>query len=287
MAGPLAVLLWVASIVTVHAGSVSLHRAAAGTDGKMSVYVWNSRRILYQAKNDPLLWRTLTQYGINRLLLSLDRRQIDGLAQAGNKTDLQRFIARAGTRGIRVALLLGEPLWILPEYRPDLLGIISRLEDLPFSGLHLDLEPDQLDRKKVRRQDLVDNLVRTLQAVTAVSPWPVGVSLHPRYLDPGQSISLGNRLTDLGIAEVTLMIYVADPARVSRRALPILKQYPALPIAVAQSVEPVLPAGESYAGKGRHCFRRQMRQLRSTLALAANFTTLVIQSWQDFIELAP
>jgi len=30
------------------------------------------------------------------------------------------------------------------EHRSDLLKIVQALADLPFSGLHLDIEPDQL-----------------------------------------------------------------------------------------------------------------------------------------------
>jgi len=144
-----------------------------------TVYVWDSQLLLDRSKIDWTFWKQFHPHGINRLLLSLDGQQIKDLAFQENKTDLLNFIARAGEKNIRVELLLGEPLWILPKYRRDLLGIIQELEDIPFTGLHLDLEPNQLDQARDDNKYLLTQLVHTLQSVKSVSPWPVGLSIHP------------------------------------------------------------------------------------------------------------
>lgn len=253
-----------------------------------TVYVWDSQLLLDRSKIDLTFWKQFHPHGINRLLLSLDGQQIKDLAFQENKTDLLNFIARADEKDIRVELLLGEPLWILPKYRRDLLEIIQELEDIPFTGLHLDLEPNQLDQARHDNKYLLTQLVHTLQSVRRVSPWPVGLSIHPRYLDPHKNqLCLGFALSNLEINEIILMIYVANPVRVAQLALPILSRFPKLFFSIAQSVEPLLSVEESYAMRGRKQFQTRMRELRAAMVPAANFTTIAIQSWEDFLRLKP
>jgi len=258
------------------------------TAGNFTVYVWNSQPLLDQSPTDSTFWKNCRVYGINRLLVSFNGRQLKALARRENKINLSRFISRADKQHIRVELLLGEPLWILPTYRPNLIEIINQLKDIQFSGLHLDLELNQLDQNRHGKAYLEAEWLRTLQAVKRVSPWPVGVSLHPRYIDPKKNrLCLGYALSGLEVNEVTLMIYVANPIRVAQIALPILRQYPGLSISIAQSVEPILSVEESYASQGRKQFQSRMEALRISLAPAANFTTIAIQSWKDLLRMAP
>ncbi len=218
----------------------------------------------------------------------MDGQQIKNLAFQENKTDLLNFIARAGEKDIRVELLLGEPLWILPKYRRDLLLIIQKVKDIPFTGLHLDLEPNQLDQTRHGNKYLLTQLLHTLQSVKRISPWPVGLSIHPRYLDPHKNqLCLGCALSNLEIDEVILMIYVANPVRVAQLALPILSRFPEISFSIAQSVEPILSVEESYAMRGRKQFQTRMRELRAAVVPAANFTTIAIQSWEDLLRLKP
>jgi len=253
-----------------------------------TVYVWESQLLLDRSKIDLTFWKQFHPHGINRLLLSLDGQQIKGLAFQENKTDLLNFITRAGEKDIRVELLLGEPLWILPKYRRNLLEIIQVLKDIPFTGLHLDLEPNQLDQNRHGNKYLLTQLLHTLQSVKRVSPWPVGLSIHPRYLEPQKNqLCLGCALSNLEINETILMIYVANPVRVAQLALPILSRFPKLSFSIAQSVEPILPVEESYARQSRKQFQTRMKELGTAMVPAANFTTIAIQSWEDFLKLKP
>ena len=84
-------------------------------------------------------------------------------------------------------LLLGEPLWILPKFRQELLGLIEEFADLPFKGIHLDLEPNQLAGEQYREIYLLRQLIRTLQAAKRVSQVPIGLSIHYRYLQPDKN----------------------------------------------------------------------------------------------------
>ncbi len=184
-------------------------------------------------------------------------------------------------------LLLGEPLWILPGHRQDLLRIIQQLSGFDFDGLHLDLEPDQLDSKKYAREYLLAQLLHTLQAAARVSPWPLAISIHPRYFDRSKfKICLGCALAQLPVAETVLMIYVSNPEEAARRASAILAENPRLRWSVALSVEPFLSAAESYADKGLSGLRNGIDILRSRLA-GANFSTVMIQSWTYLETLKP
>src|SRR5256886_17253855 len=61
-------------------------------------------------------------------------------------------------RGFKVELLLAEPSWILPARRSELLAIIGRLKAVPYDGLHLDLEPAQLDSAPEKAPQLLGSL---------------------------------------------------------------------------------------------------------------------------------
>jgi outer membrane protein TolC len=250
-------------------------------------YVWDSRRLPFDHPQDTEFWSRLAATGIDRLLVSFDAPQLDALQRGKTRIDLTRFLETAREKNIRIDLLLGEPLWILPAYRQDLMAIIQQMADLPFSGLHLDLEPNQLDDAQYNEAYLLAQLVRTLQAAKRLSPWPVGLSIHPRYLDDARTdICLGCALTNIGLDELTLMVYVTSPQRVSQICRSIQKQFPGLSVSVAQSVEPILNADESYAGKGKAYFVQQMKVLTDAMQ-GDNFNGILIQSYSDFTDMQP
>jgi outer membrane protein TolC len=209
-----------------------------------ALYLWTSQPWLTgsaQETGDAL--SRLRASGIRRLMVSLDADQI--AQQARDGSPLRRLAERAASAGIGTELLLGEPTWILPKHRARLLQIVRQLRDAPFHGLHLDLEPNMLDDSPAGTARLLPELVQTLRAVKAVSPWPVACSLHPRYLTAAtDGVALGDRLTELGVAP-TLMIYVANPQRVVEIARPIMARFPALRFGVALSVEHTLDREES------------------------------------------
>jgi hypothetical protein len=248
------------------------------------VYVWDSRLLLNRLHEDLNSWKSFSENEINRILISFNRQQLDELQFTETRSRLREFIGHAAQQDIQVELLLGEPSWILPEHRQDLLEIVRQLGDLPFTGLHLDLEPNQLDAGESGTEALLTQLLATLEAVKTASPWPIGLSIHPRYLDPGKNgVSMWSALRGLDLSEIVLMIYVANPRRVAELAAPILEQCPGLTFSIAQSVEPTLPQVESYARQGRRRFQSKMKELRTEMD-QANFLTVVIQSWKDLTE---
>jgi hypothetical protein len=257
------------------------------TSSGYGAYVWDSRRLPMDQPRNDFFWNHLRENGIDRLLVSFDGRQLHALRSGKERAHLLRFLETARDRKVRIELLLGEPLWILPSHRQDLLTIIQHMAELPFAALHLDLEPNQLDEARYDETHLLAQLIRTLQAVKRISPWPVGLSIHPRYLDDDRTeLCLGCALTNIGLDELTLMIYIARPQRVSEIARSIQRRFPALRISVAQSVEPILSAAESYAEKGRSHFGQQMQALSDAMA-GGNFNGILIQSFEDYMDMKP
>ena len=182
---------------------------------------------------------------------------------------------------------MGEPLWILPKFRQELLTLIEKFSDFPFKGIHLDLEPNQLASEQYSETYLLEQLIRTLHAAKRVSRLPIGLSIHFRYLEPDKNdLCFGCALENLDLEEVTLMIYVSNPLRVAELAGSIANRYPRVKFSIAQSVEPILLKEESYFTKTKKEFRAKMKQLYSEMK-HNNFSTIFIQSWEDLEGMKP
>lgn len=251
---------------------------AEASSGRVAVYVWNFDKLSTQ----PGLWEKNQTIEIDRFLISLDQQQISKFA--ANPAPLKKFLTEAHRRGKKVELLLGDPDWILPEQREKLLMIVKKLSNINFDGLHLDIEPDQLESDLPGKARL-EELIETVRQVSAVSPWPVGASIHPRYLTKATSfdICVLCELKAKGIKEITVMYYAMNLTNIVTALKSAMNQYPDLLFSLAQSLESELGPENSYVHKPQSIFIHAMQQLQSQLR-APNFTGLVIQSWQDLVS---
>lgn len=220
------------------------------------------------------------QLGVRRILLSLNAAQIDAIAT--DSRPVEQLLDQARLRGIRVEWLLGDPDWILPSQRSQLQAILQRLRHIDFDGLHLDIEPDQLENTVLTGRDRIAAWLETIRQAKAAAVWPVGISLHPRYLN--EQHSFGNcipcRLAQFGIREVTVMFYSRNLANIAATLQKAMQRHPSLTFSLAQSLEPELGPENSHAGQPISIFERSMKTLESQLG-APNFGGIIIQSWQD------
>jgi hypothetical protein len=122
-----------------------------------------------------------------------------------------------------------------------------------------------------------------VQAVSRLTPLPVELDLHPRYLKDSSGFCLGCGLQNLEQISVTLMIYIADPDKVARRIMPILEEFSGLSFSVAQSVEPQLAGGGSYAGLSRVQLKEKIHTLEKLVG--DRIQGIYIQSWQDYMDM--
>lgn len=251
--------------------TASTHQTSAG----FAVYAWDYNKLMTY----PRFWEKAHAQKINRILLSLNQYEIDAI-----KTDpqvLNNFINVAHQQGVQVELLLGDPGWVLSAERHKLLNIIRQLSAVKFDGLHLDIEPDQLEVKL--NQDHFKAFIETIRLAKSVSPWPLGISIHPRYLINQDTFDLciPCQLHEIGVNEVAVMYYSMNIQNIVSALKTAMQKYPNLIFSLAQSLERNLGPENSYAHKPKPLFNDAMRQLRDQLH-APNFGGLIIQSWQDW-----
>ncbi|MCB1625379.1 MAG: hypothetical protein KDI32_12385 [Pseudomonadales bacterium] len=213
---------------------------APSSPGSRSLYLWTSEPWLTstpQSVAEGL--EALRAQSIGSLLVSLDAGQI--ARYSADPSALRAFSQIAARQNMRLELLLGESEWIRPQYRTNLTTIVQQLHDAPFTAIHLDLEPDMLAKDSVQAAALLPDLLSTLRAVRAVTSLPIGLSMHPRYADTlVEGKPFARQLAQLNI-EATLMVYVANHARVLEITRPLLARYPELKTRVAVSLEHSLP----------------------------------------------
>lgn len=250
-----------------------------------ALYVWKSAQWLNQADAAGIDSRlaALRAAGVTRILVSLDAAQ---MAQAlADPVALADAVRRTHQQGLSVALLLGDPNWIRPQGRPELLRILTGLQSVPFDALHLDLEPEQLDAAPEHAPALLGALADTLAAATVASPWPIGISIHPRDLEVEvDGAPFGVLLGRLRISP-TLMIYVSNPERAVAIAAPVLQRFPELTFRVAVSLESSLPQTESLRGFPDAERSRRIDLIESQLA-APNFAGLSFELENGWSEAA-
>ncbi len=246
------------------------------TDVTFSTYVWNFQNLI----DRPYLWQQKSIERIKRFLISLDAEQI--AYYSANPQKIQDFIDNAHRNGIKVELLLGDPGWILPQYRDRLIAIIRSLSAIKFDGLHLDIEPDQLEADLTGKARLLE-FIETVRQAKNASPWPVGISMHHRYLNKNLSfdICMVCRLKLAGVKEIAVMYYSMNISGIVKTLKAALNKYPTMLFSLAQSVEPEIGPESSYYHHSVTVFNSAMQQLNDQLQ-AANFKGIDIQSWKDF-----
>jgi hypothetical protein len=263
-------------------------QAATAVAANRALYLWRSAEWLNFAGTalGERKFSEMHSAGIARLLISLDAEQVR--RAIAEPSPLVRAVRSTHEQGLRVELLLGDPGWIRPEQRGRLLAIIDGLKSVPFDGLHLDLEPEQIDPAADKLPGLLGLLAQTLAAASAASPWPLALSIHPRDLEVrvGES-SFAEVLLRLRVSP-TIMVYVANPERAVAIAEPLLGHYPQLSFSVALSLEKSLGPQESLWSYPEDERRRRIARVETGLA-AGNFSGLTLQledGWGDASGLA-
>ena len=275
-------------VASVPGTAAAMPAAAAAAPAELradrALYLWHSADWLASASSSSgeSKFTELHAAGIKRLLISLNAAQMR--RAIARPALLVKAVRSTHEHGFSVELLLGDPGWIRPAQRGRLLAIIAGLKSVPFDGVHLDLEPAQLDPAPEKLPQLLAELTRTLAAVSRASPWPVALSTHPRDLAvelPGEG-SFAQALRRLRIS-TTLMVYVANPERAVAIAQPLLERYPQLSFSVALSLERSLGRDESLWPYPEEERRERLERVESELT-AANFRGLTLQledAWGD------
>lgn len=241
------------------------------------VYIWDSRALLDARRRAGEL-DALQRAGMQRLYLGLSAEQVASLPAL--RQSLHGLLRDSRERGMQPVLLLGDPHWLLPGGRNALQRLLEDLAGLPFAALHLDLEVEQLGWPvpEQRLRDWLDTLALAARA----SDWPLEVSSHHRWFaERSGEVCVPCALPQLGVGQVSLMIYTGNPARSAELAAAIARRWPALRFRLAQSIEPQLPASESLAGRSAAELQRQAGRWRARLEPAA-LAGIDWQAWSHY-----
>ncbi|WP_286847666.1 MULTISPECIES: hypothetical protein [Aminobacterium] len=248
-----------------------------------SVYVWNAAPFLKSETRHREL-KKLQQAGFCRILLSFDGQEIRSFSTNNSRLSLMAFLEQATYMGIQVDLLLGDPTWILPEHRMELVQLIRFFAPFPFKGVHVDLEPDSLPGAASKRSELALELLQTLKVVRDNTDLPLSLSVHPRYLEGELGEIMGRGLVALSMEDVAVMFYSTNVDMVTDRFGALLKKYPDLPLLLAQSVESILSPRESYATLGRDILWSRIAYYNGVFQ-EENYRGVVVQAWKDYEEM--
>lgn len=261
---------------TLKAANVSTYPNYRQTHTGYGVYVWDYSELLKQSE----FWQLSRTFGINRILLSLNADEIASVAN--DATQLNGLLREARHHNMKIELLLGDPDWILPENRDHLVRIIMALKHIDFDGLHLDIEPDQLE-SQLEGKARLDAFLESIRQAAAVSVWPIGVSIHPRYLEEQSSyhLCIPCQLENAGVREIAVMYYSMSIDSIVQTLQSAMTRHPGLTFSLAQSLERELGPENSYATQPQALFRKAMQVLRRQLQ-SPNFGELIIQSWHEW-----
>jgi hypothetical protein len=237
------------------------------------VYIWNSKSLLKAPVQNLVI---VKKYGLSRILIGLDSKQI---VDPNLKKYIQQLLNIAHQKQINVEIVLGDPNWITPEKRPDLISLLKRLSPLAVDGFNLDLEIEQFPDWESRREILVTNWLDTLRAASSVIQSPLGATFHHRHL---LNPEFGERLRSAGVNNASIMIFTTGKDRVLEVAALAQQVLNTLDFSIAQSVERALPVTESYYTLGLKPLVNLSQSLNSCCS-----TSLLIQAWDDLITMKP
>ncbi|MGD9822266.1 MAG: hypothetical protein AB7U27_11985, partial [Aminobacteriaceae bacterium] len=272
---------WLAfpSVSTVPASG----KPALSPSGKV-FYFWRGDDLLFPGKGNAFFEQAAKE-GVSGVLVSFSPRGIAFLRTAGGKARLEETLEAARRTGIRAELLLGDPAWILPSHRKELTGLVRELDGFAFSGIHLDLEPDQLPDAEGRRMELLLSLTETVREVKRATRLPVSLSVHPRYLEGSLGPVAAREFGAAGVNEIAVMIYSTKVDAVASRMKAILSSWPGLRFRLAVSVERELPGTESFFRGGTKRFLETVDFLQGELT-SPSFAGIAVQSWENYKEMA-
>ena len=245
------------------------------------VYIWEALPFISPLSRAGAL-HGLKKRGINKMLISFTGKELNDLRGPEAQKNLRDLLSAADTLGISSELLLGEPTWLLPENRGKLISIIRFMSKFPFSGIHLDIEPDSLSGAAGVRPKLLALFADTVKESRGASPLPLSISLHPRYLEGDLGKIFADRLSSSDLSYIAPMIYTADASRAAARMSDILTRFPQFNFMLAQSVERALPQSESYASSGMERFTDSMRIIDEKLSKRRNYIGVIVQDWKDY-----
>jgi len=146
------------------AGAVTTNPVPPDAGRIRALWVWNPGSIVDGGANQRAFFALCQDYRVNHIYLSLNKRfmmrlQADSAGVA--------FLRQLKAANITVSALMGEPSWLTPEHRDNLIRKLQLVMDcnetltdsLRFSAVHLDIEPQSLPEWSDNKPQLLQRLL--------------------------------------------------------------------------------------------------------------------------------
>ena len=247
-------------------------------------YVWDAEPFLDAQKRGGIT-AELHARGITDIFISFTAKQLALIETPDGAQKLAELLKSAGSFGIKCELTLADPAWLLPEHRHEMVSVIKSMSRFKFSGIHLDLEPDQVAGAESMREKLAMMLADSVKAAGRSTSLPVSFSVHPRYLEGSLGRTLDKGLNGAKISCIVPMIYTSDAAAAVSKLSAIMTSHPKYKFILAQSVEKTLPQTESYFSSGLPGFKKSVSAIEARLGSMPGFKGIAVQSWEDYKRL--
>jgi len=247
-------------------------------------YVWDAEPFLDAQKRGGIT-AELHARGITDIFISFTAKQLALIETPDGAQKLAELLKSAGGLGIKFELTLADPAWLLPEHRHEMVSVIKSMSRFKFSGIHLDLEPDQVAGAESMREKLAMMLADSVKAAGRSTSLPVSFSVHPRYLEGSLGRTLDKGLNGAKISCIVPMIYTSDAAAAVSKLSAIMTSHPKYKFILAQSVEKTLPQTESYFSSGLPGFKKSVSAIEARLGSMPGFKGIAVQSWEDYKRL--
>lgn len=247
-------------------------------------YVWNAEPLLDTQRRDSSV-AELHASGITNIFISFTARQLALIKTPEGAQKLDELLKSASESGIKCELTLADPMWLLPEHRHEMVSVIKAMSRFKFSGIHLDLEPDQIAGAAQMRGKLAGMLADSVKEAGKNTPLPVSFSVHPRYLEGSLGTALDKGLNGAKVSCIVPMIYTSDAAAAASGLAAIMASHPKYRFILAQSVERELPQTESYFSSGLPGFKKSISLIETKLGSKPGFKGIAVQSWEDYKRL--
>jgi hypothetical protein len=214
---------------------------AAQSQAIDGIYLWKSE-VVQDENSQYRLFKNLQKHHVNRLYLGLNAKQVKD--PAAFSKDMIGLFLTAKKAGVEVWLLLGDSGWFSPAERPKLTRIVRDFESLPFDGVLLDLEVEQLGFPA--SPSLLVQWVDTVESVIESTQKPVSIASHWRWFSGDSPVCMSCEFARIGVRDISLMIYTTNIDIIVKVAhnSALLS---GLPVRIAQSIETSLDSSESWA----------------------------------------
>lgn len=266
----------------------------------LGIYVWIAPDLIRSKKQREELLDQCLKAKINLVYCYVSMKQDRIPFLVKYEPEYEYFIEVCHRKGIKVMALLGEPSWVDPNRRSDLMILLDSWLKFNqkrqaeggagFDGISFDVEPhSDPGWNGVKRDQMISDFLNLFAEVSLIIPKEqINIAVPCLYSGtpvPNQRSDLLKKLTDY-CGSITLMAYQNTEKKVIDRMVPILKRNDLkCKIYVAIETNPVNELGVSFFGIGRSDLFQILSNCAKVGSKYHSFSGMVIHDYTGFTQM--